>query len=151
MLVLLQDAERVPRLFYPFGAIPEIEVQDWLRRSGLVLPSDLVELWQQTGGGDVFDTETIFRPTVPSAPNSCFVDDDIEGRNAAHAEKGKPRELYIFQQGLFLSAVRLSDQNFVTLTQGYVVEKSFASIDEWYLSTLRAEFGERYGLSSVGA
>jgi hypothetical protein len=151
MLTLLQDAERVPRLFYPFGAIPEAEIQDWLRCSGLVLPSDLIQLWQLTGGGDIFDTETIFRPTVSSVPNRCFVEDDIEGRNAAHAEKGKPRELYIFQQGVFLSAVRLSDQNFVTLTEGYVVKQSFASLDEWYLRTLRAEFSEEYGLGPAGA
>jgi hypothetical protein len=116
-------------------------------RTRLVLPSDLIELWQLTGGGDVFDSETIFRPTVPSSPNSCFVDDDIEGRNAAHAKEGKIGDLYVFQEGLFLSAVRLSDQRFVTLTNGgYAIKDSFGSLDEWYVSTLRAEYGERYGL-----
>src|SRR3954470_22972690 len=151
MLALLQDAERVPRVFLPFGAIPEAEIKRWLRHSGLVLPSDLIELWQLTGGGDVFDSETIFRPTVASVPNSRFVEDDVEGRNAAHAEKGKPEELYIFQQGVFLSAVRLSDQNFVTLTEDYVVEQSFLSIGEWYVRTLRPQFGERYGLGLAGS
>ncbi|MCU1297358.1 MAG: hypothetical protein JWO91_1636 [Acidobacteriaceae bacterium] len=146
MLVLLQDAKRVPRLFSPFGAIPEAEVQDWLRSSGLTLPGDLIELWQLTGGGDAFDSETIFRPTVPSVPNSCFVEDDIEGRNADHTAAGKPCGLYIFQQGAFLSAVSLSDQKFVTLTKGYEVELVFDSLDEWYAKTLRIEFGPRYGL-----
>jgi len=151
MLILIQDARRVPRVFFPFGAIPLAELQDWLRHSGLVLPSDLVELWQLTGGGDIFDSETIFRPTVSSVPNSSFVEDDIEGRNGAHDATGKPRGLYIFQQGVFLSAVRLSDQAFVTLTENYAVENSFISLDEWYVHTLRAEFGERYGLGPVGA
>jgi hypothetical protein len=64
-------------------------------------------------------SETIFRPTVPSVPNSCFVEDDIEGRNADHTAAGKPCGLYIFPQGAFLSAVRFSDQKFVTLTKGY--------------------------------
>jgi hypothetical protein len=150
MLVLLQDAERVPGVFCAFGAIPEAEVQDWLQNSGLVLPADLVELWQLTGGGDVFESETIFRPTVPSISNSCFVEDDIEGTNAAHTAVGKPSELYIFQQGVFLSAVRLPDQKFVTLTRNYVVEDSFPSLDEWYIRTLRAEFGQRYGIDSDG-
>jgi hypothetical protein len=148
MLVLLQDAKRVPRLFCPFGAIPEAEVQNWLRHVGLVLPSDLIELWELTGGGDVFDSETIFRPTVPSVPNSCFVEDAIEGRNAAHTAAGKPRGVYIFQQGVFLSAVRLSDQKFVTLTKKYAVERVFDSLDEWYTEVLRAEFGQRYGIAS---
>jgi hypothetical protein len=109
-----------------------------------------VELWRVTGGGDVFETETIFRPTVPSAPNSCFVQDGIEERNTGHASNGKPCGLYVFQQGAFLSAVRLADQKYVTLTTNYAVEDAFSSLDEWYTRTLRAEFGERYGLTSSG-
>ena len=151
MLILLQDAQRVPRIFSPFGAIPSAEIQDWLQRTGLSLPSDLVELWQQSGGGDVFETETILRPTVASRPNSCFVEDDIEGINAAYAEEGKSGDLYVFHRGLIPSAVRLSDQRFVTLTEGgYTVKDSFASFDKWYVRTLRAEYGERYGLPSIG-
>jgi hypothetical protein len=115
-----------------------------------VLPSDLIELWEATGGGDIFESETVFRPTVPSVPNTCFVQDDIEGRNAAHAARGKPSGLYIFQQGTFLSAIWLSDQTFVTLTKDYAVENSFGSLDDWYVRTLRAEFGERYELAPMG-
>ena len=151
MLILLQDAQKVPRIFSPFGAIPSAEIQDWLRRTGLVLPSDLIELWQQTGGGDVFESETILRPTVVSTLNSCLVEDDIEGINAAYAEEGKSGDLYVFHRGLFPSAVRLSDQRFVTLTEGgFTVKDSFASFDEWYVRTLRAEYGERYGLPPIG-
>ena len=151
MLILLQDAQKAPRIFSPFGAIPSAEIQDWLHRAGLVLPSDLIELWQQTGGGDVFESETILRPTVNSNPNSCFVEDDIEGTNAAYAEKGKSGDLYVFHRGLFLSAVRLSDQRFATLTEGgYSVKDSFASFDDWYVRTLRAEYGERYDLPPIG-
>jgi|ERR1035438_6721827 hypothetical protein len=151
MLILLQDAQGVPGVFYPFGAIPAAELREWLRQNALVLPSDLIELWEVTGGGDIFDSETVFRPTVPSIPNTCFVEDDIEGRNAAHAAKGKPSGLYIFQQGAFLSAIRLSDQKFVTLTKDYAVEDSFGSLDDWYVCTLRAEFGQEYGLAPLRA
>jgi hypothetical protein len=150
MLILLQDALQVPRIFDTFGAIPVVELQDWLRRTGVVLPSDLIELWQQTGGGDVFESETILRPTVASTPTSCFVEDDIEGINAACAEDGKSGDLCVFHRGLYLSAVRFSDQRFVTLTEdGYTVKDSFASLDQWYVRTLRAEYGERYGLPPI--
>jgi hypothetical protein len=64
--------------------------------------------------------------------------------------KGKPSGLYIFQQGAFISAARLSDQEFVTLTKDYAIENSFGSLDDWYVRTLRAEFGQRYGLSPLG-
>ena len=151
MLILLQDAQKVSEVFSPFGAIPLTEIQDWSRQNGFVVPPDLIELWQQTGGGDVFESETILRPTVASAPNSCFVEDDIEGINAAYAAEGKSGDLYVFHRGLFSSAVRLSDQRFVTLTVGgYTIKDSFASFDEWYVRTLRAEYGERYGLPPIG-
>ncbi|MFY9672860.1 MAG: hypothetical protein WAK13_00320 [Terriglobales bacterium] len=150
MLILLQDAQGIPGVFHPFGAIPEAELRAWLRQTAIVLPSDLIGLWEMTGGRDIFDTETVFRPLVPSIPNACFAEDDIEGRNAAHAAKGKPSGLYIFQEGAFLSAIRLSDQKFVTLTKDYTVEDSFGSLDDWYIRTLRAEFGERYGLAPLG-
>ena len=88
---------------------------------------------------------------VASTPNSCFVEDDIEARNAAFAQGGKPSDLYIFQEGAFLSAVRLSDQRFVSVTKGgYTVEDSFASLDDWYTRTLRAEYGGRYDLPPMG-
>jgi hypothetical protein len=102
MLILLQDAKSVPGVFYPFGAIPTAELREWLHQNALVLPSDLIELWEATGGGDIFDSETIFRPTVPSIPNTYFVEDAIEGRNAAHAAKGKPSGLYIFARSFSL-------------------------------------------------
>ena len=87
------------------------------------------------------------RPTVALTPDTSFVEDDIEGKNAAFAEKGKPSDLYLFHVGAFLSAVRLSDQRFVTLTKNSNrVEESFASLDEWYTRKLRAEYGDRYGL-----
>jgi hypothetical protein len=105
-----------------------------------------MELWEISGGGDVFE-ETILRPSVPSAPNIGFVEDDIESLNAHHAAAGKPHGLYIFLDGTFLSAVRLDDQEFVTLTSKYSVANSYPSLDKWYLQTLRAESGERYGLA----
>lgn len=145
MLILLQDAKRWPKPFQWFGAIPRLEIEDWLRRERLVLPPDLIEFWEVTGGGDVFE-ETILRRTVRSVPNSGYVEDDIESVNAYHAAAGNPQGFYIFMDATFLSAVRLHDQEFVTLARNYVVENSFPSLDEWYISTLRAEFGERYGL-----
>ena len=150
MFLLLQDAQMVPLTFSPFGAIPAVELERWLEHADMLLPSDLIQFWQLTGGGDVFESETIFRPTVSSPPNSCFVEDDIEGRNAALTENGKSDNLYVFQEGVFLSAIRLSDQRFVTVTTGgYVVQDSFDSLDEWYIQTLRAEFGEKYGLPPI--
>jgi len=117
MLILLRDTQKTPRMFSLFGAIPLTEIQDWLRRTGVVLPSDVIEVWQETGGGDVFESETILRVTVASIPNRCFVEDDIGRINGACAEEGKFGGLHVFHRRLFRSAVRFSEQRFVTPTE----------------------------------
>jgi len=68
-------------------------------------------VWQLTGGGDVFESETILRPSVPTPPNEFFIEDDIESANLAHDANGKPSDFFLVQQGTFLSAVRLPDKS----------------------------------------
>jgi hypothetical protein len=50
-MIILDDAARWPRLFQWFGAIPRPEIEEWLRHSRLSVPSELIDLWQATGGG----------------------------------------------------------------------------------------------------
>lgn len=147
MFRVLEDAQLRPQIFCSFNAIPEPELNDWLRRADLVLPTDLVEFWRLTGGGDIFDSETILRPSVSTTPNASFAEDGIEQMNAAAAQEGKPADLYLFAIGTFRSAIRMSDQKYITLKHGgYIVDKSFNSFNQWYVEVLRAEFGTRYGL-----
>src|SRR4051812_26130713 len=115
MLSIVQDAERNPKVFCWFGAIPASEINEWLIASGLKLPSDLLEFWRVTGGAEIFESETVFRPPVSSLPNQYFlVGDDTASKNLWHQSKGLPTGLFIFQEGAFLSAVRQHDQRFVT-------------------------------------
>jgi hypothetical protein len=148
MLSIIQDAGRNPKVFCWFGAIPASEISEWLINSHLRLPRDLFEFWRVTGGAELFESETIFRPPVSSLPNQCFISgDDTNSRNLSHKRNGLPDGLFLFQDGAFLSAVRLHDQKFVTFAKNYVVEAVFDSMNEWYEKTLRAEFGLRYGLN----
>jgi hypothetical protein len=67
MLAILKDAEIRPDLFAWFGAIARGQIEVWLRSSNLEEPDDLLDFWTKTGGGDLFEGETIFRPTqIPS-------------------------------------------------------------------------------------
>jgi hypothetical protein len=150
MSILLDDAVRWPEPFSWFGAIPAIEIEDWLRRNQITIPSDLIELWKATSGGDVFESETILRPTVQTLPNSGFVGDDIESANRSLSTARNSDGLFIFQRGVFRSAIRLRDQQFVTLDDNFMVTGCYPSLDEWYVYTIRTEFGSRYGLNSIG-
>ncbi len=147
---VIEDAKLNSRIFFPFDPIPEAELDDWLQRTGLTLPPDLIEFWRLTGGGDIFDTETVLRPTVPTPPNACFVEDDIEGFNAVAEIRGKSPDLYLFCGNCLHSAIRLSDQKYVTLKDDqYTVDQVFDSFDEWYVQVLREEFAAQYGLPPI--
>jgi hypothetical protein len=114
MLTILSDAKRKPALCRWFGPIPSPELGAWLERSEMLLPSDLLDFWCATGGGDIFETETILRPTVPQSPNSCFVaGDDTDTQNSSHRKAGMPAGLFIFHIGSFLSAIALENQRYV--------------------------------------
>jgi hypothetical protein len=150
MSVILNDALRRPDVFCWFGAIPAHELRAWTERNGVRLPSDLLEFWRTSGGGDVFESETILRPNVARLPNPGFVSgDDTDSVNDALRRDGLSAHLLVFQVGAFLSAVDLRSGKYVTLSEGHSVQSEFASFEEWYLRTLRAEFGARYGLSPL--
>ena len=147
MTLILDDALRLPHAFCWFGAIPAAELDAWTQRTQIQLPPDLLEFWRITGGGDLFETETILRPSVESAPNQCFViGDDTESFNEALKKEGMAPNLFVFQQGCFLSAIDLPTAKYVTLSSTYAPQSEFKSLEEWYLETLRPEFAPRYGL-----
>ena len=58
-----------------------------------------------------------------------------------YAEERKSTSTY-FSKGR-LSAVRLPDERFATLTLGVYTVRFLASLDERYVSRLRTEYGER--------
>lgn len=148
MLAILRDAETRPELFHWFGAIDESKIQAWIQASHFSVPADLLQLWSQTGGGDFFESETIFRPTpIPSSAPYFITGDDLALANENRRRDGMPTLYLAFHDGLFLSAVRLSDQTLVTLSDKYKETGQFSDLNEWYSRTLRTEFAKRYDLS----
>jgi hypothetical protein len=66
VLKILEDLAGRSNVFVSFGAIAHGEIESWMRAASLTIPSDLIEFWCQTGGGDLFDdSETMLRPTNP--------------------------------------------------------------------------------------
>ena len=147
MLTILKDAERSPKIFYWFGAIALEQIESWMKSNSIIVPSDLVEFWRQTGGGDLFDGETILRPTRIPSIEPYFIDgDDVDSVTQFQIQNGMPDSYLPFQIGSCFSAVRLPDQVFVTLDDASHETAVFATFEEWYLRTLRADFGAHYGL-----
>jgi len=136
----MDDYSRAPHLFYWLGGIPRSDLYDWMAQRKISLPDDLVDLWHELGGGDLFESETILSPFGSSA-----LGDDIQGVNELHFRQGLSPEYLLFHKGLYLSAVRLADGKYVALFDSYVPFKEYSSLEDWY-SDLRSEYAALYGL-----
>ncbi|ACG75090.1 hypothetical protein AnaeK_3880 [Anaeromyxobacter sp. K] len=105
-------------------------------------PSDLLVFWQDTGGGDVFETETILGPL-----GDPQMGDDIASVNRAMHSRGMPARFLVVHIGSLVSAVDTGKGDYVELEPStFRVLRRFASLDEWYGTTLRKEYRQRYGL-----
>jgi hypothetical protein len=139
-ITLLVDAKHHPRAFRWNGGVPREEVDRWLADGRWTAPLDLVELWTQVGGGELFETETIFQPCLDGV-------DDIDEQNDQLVSLGLPLDLLVFHRGLCISAVDQLSGEVVTLEPDTFGEvERFPSFDEWYCRLIRPEFAGRYGV-----
>jgi hypothetical protein len=141
--LLQNDEAQRPDLFHWHGSLDKGVVEEWLSRQHVTLPDDLVELWVRTGGGDLFETETIL------APMSQNEDERADVVNRELRNRGLPERYFVFHVGLGgLSAVRLTDGVYLQLDDSDFVETGlYVSLEDWYRRVLRAEYAVRYGLA----
>jgi hypothetical protein len=142
---LLTDAMARPDLFVWNGRMDEASLRAWLDRNPWMgpCPGDLLAFWEETGGGDVFETETIYGPL-----SDPLLGDDIGAVNRQMRAEGMPARFVVYHVGLLTSAVDAASGEYVELEpDGFGVLRRFASLDEWYTATLRAEYAQRYGLA----
>lgn len=141
-LAVLRDFNEAPAAFaWTTPVAPEV-LQRWLARQGVAtIPEDLIALWQEVGGGVLFESETILEPFA--SPGA----DDIDAENRRFHDRGVRSSLLVFHIGLCVSAIDQATGEYVELDYDSLAERSrFGSLDSWYRSVVRAEYGSRYGL-----
>jgi hypothetical protein len=117
-------------------------MNEWLHQHGFGVPDELLQFWQTTGGGALFETETILGPF-----GDRQLGEDVDSVNELHRARGMDGRYLIVHVGSALTAIRLIDKKWVMLDQDTYAEiREYESFERWYESVLRAEFAERYGL-----
>lgn len=120
------------------------EIEEWEREQAVTIAEDLKQLWNLKGGGELFESETILHPVIGAE------DDLVLPRSKWLWGKGLDSEYYVFHEGLYVSVFRNSDKSLRSLnTRNFGQVGIFQTMDEWYLRTLRAEYGDRYGLPRI--
>jgi len=141
---IFEDALARPDLFQWFG-IDSGEFRIWLDALPVRIHPGLLNLWGRTGGGDVFESETLLGPLHPdSSENVLSISQFYWGR-------GLSKEMVIFHTGSLTSASHVDfpkhRNSIVTFkNDSYEIDQRFATLSDWYTKTLRAEFAGRYGL-----
>jgi hypothetical protein len=126
-------------------------IELWVKNSDIEIPKDLLEIWSLTGGGDCCEGETFFRPTsIPSAMPYFVEEDDFETASTLLKKNGMSPQYLAFHDGLYLSAIRRSDSLYVVLNERYEELGVYNHLNNWYESTMRADFAERYGSPNLG-
>jgi len=144
-LTLLIDAKARPELFYWAGPIQNKKLGSWLDQMHWVIPGDLKYLWSETGGGDFFESETIFYPF-----SSSYAYDQIADVNEYQRSLGLPENYLVFHSGICLSVVETISQRFLLIdAKTYKSIRGFRSLEEWYVQAIRPEFEDRYSLSPL--
>lgn len=141
---LLYDARIRPDLFHWNGCMDSTSLRTWLDQNKWLgcCPTDLLAFWEETGGGDIFETETILGPL-----GDPQLGDDIATVNREIRSRGMPDRFVVFHQGLLMSAVDTISEDYVELdSSDFRVLQRFVSFDAWYRATLREEYRQRYNL-----
>lgn len=140
---LAADARIRPDLFIWNGSVDQPGMQLLLARDERLArcPSELQQLWRETGGGDIFESEAILGPLSKPA-----LGEDILRVNEAMVSKGMPQRFVVFHIGMITTAVDTVLGDYVQLDAGFYVIRRFGSLEQWYVETVREEYHERYGL-----
>lgn len=141
---IYEDAISRPDLFQWFG-IGGAALEDWLTALPLRAHPGLVDFWRRTGGGDIFESETLLGPLATDES------DNVLKVNEHHRSRGLPDQLLIFHIGLCMSASSVDQKRhrnrLVTLgPDSYRVMSTFDSFNDWYQNASRSEYASRYGL-----
>ena len=146
-LTILEDASERQDLFFWAGPIQLSMLESWLAEHSWNIPQELKYLWSETGGGDFFDTETIFAPF-----SDLWADDSVEQVNRYQRQKGLPEHYLLFHYGIRLSAVDCVSSQYLFLNETtFQIQQTFSSLEHWYTEGIRPVFEQKYSLRSVSA
>ena len=141
---IYEDALLRPDVFHWFG-VDRAEFETWLTALRLRVHPGLVSFWRRTGGGDLFETETLLGPMASDES------DNVLKVSESYWRRGLSPDLVLFHTGLCLSAssvdMRRHRNRLVVLKpESFEVAQWFDTFNAWYQNTLRCEYAERYGL-----
>jgi len=143
-LFILDDAKKRPELFLWNGALNEEKIQEFCQVNKYCIPDDLYEFWIETGGGDFFESETIFSPIE----NKFIKGESIIEITKWYHHNGLEKKYLVFHiGGEGISVLDMITKLYCIVNKAdYRVKKTFRLFNDWYMAIRNPDFAQAYSL-----
>lgn len=120
-----------PYVIFPYGKIEQEELKCGLQNIKYEFPEELINFWEEFGGGELFEVETIL---YPLKSNDELIDDLITTNEFYHAN-GLENKYIVFQKNAAqLTVFDIETNEVVLLSNGDFIERQrFENITNWFL------------------
>ncbi len=139
---IIEDSILHPDLFHWNSQITPQELEKWLKIKNIKVDKELFDFWCQTGGGDLFESETIHGPWG----NKELVE-DLESVNKYYWQKGMPKNYLLIHEGIANTVIEMNTFQYIVTNEEFIeIVYKYSTFSEWYEKYLRFFFQERYNL-----
>jgi len=120
-----------PYIIFPYGKIEHKRLKNGLKKVDYKFPKELVNFWEEFGGGELFEVETFLYPL--ESDNEMI--DDLWSTNEFYHNQGLNKRYIVFQKNAAQLAVFDVETNeIVLLSNGdYNVRKRFDTFNNWFI------------------
>jgi len=120
-----------PHVIFPYGKIERERLRSGLSRLDYNFPKELVDFWEEFGGGELFEVETFL---YPLESNDDLMDDLLSTNEFCH-QQGLDKRYIVFQKNAAQLAVFDTDTNEVVLLSNgdFKVRKRFENFNHWFV------------------
>jgi len=125
--------------FFEFGRVSKTELNRVLNKYTFSFPKELINIWLEYGGGELWETENILYPLTT---NDDLIE-TIEKHNEYAYKNNFDNNYFIFATDTVnYTAFEKSTHEVKTFTYSdkkWIIEKSFANIIDWFSNLLWAQ------------
>ncbi len=120
-----------PHVIFPYGKIEHKELKNGLQKVDYKFPKELVNFWEEFGGGEVFEVETFLYPL--ESDNELI--DNLWSSNDFYYQQGLDKRYIVFQKNAAQLTVfdKKNDEIVLISNEDYIVRKKFDNFNQWFL------------------
>jgi len=120
-----------PYIIFPYGKINRRKLKTELKKVNYKFPKELLNFWEEFGGGDLFEVETIL---YPLESNDELIDSLIPTNEFYH-QQGLEKKYIVFEKNAAqLTVFDVETNEIVQLSNGdYNVRQKFKNIKLWFV------------------